>query len=1410
MDKELPTKISMAELQRLARDPEFPDAELRNFFTARPEISHPFSPAIIPNPRLVDVAEPEDEFEAAVMMNWANDFSRLRRQIKFRRREGNGDKRPVIVSEGDSWFQFPFLLVDVIDQLSDEFNVWSVGAAGDTLQNMVIDQPEYLEALVEHENVVRAFLFSGSGNDFLGVDSSGKSKLPEILKPYKEGKPAKWYIDTTSLKQRLQFVEDLYSQMLATIADRFPGLPVICHGYDYAIPGAVADDTRHPVYAAQDAWLGRPLRDDLGIVDPDLQRAITKLLIDRLNDRIASLCGGNGNGGAFKNAWHVDARGTLDAISLWSDELHPTNAGFAKVADKFREVIAAALPTLETTSYVCEASGESEPVLEVAAVKPHVNRQEETSHKSSRGGTKIDHIVVHYTTSRNINGTISHFKDGTPRVSAHYIVGRDGELVQMVADPLRAWHAGSSPMNARSIGIEHVAAAGDAITQKQSKTSVDLIRWLMHEYDIPIANVIPHVCVKPTSCCGDLFKEFGGGADKPCAVQKSALHKWLRTNGIGANTDADLQATVEERDVDDLRIAMAKQIVDFEARRDRFGHLIAYKLPAADGGGRYEVAGINERYHKNECDELVRLIDRKKYAEAERRAREFIAQFTDIAGRWCNNKAVEFYLRDCTFNRGPGGAARILQRALGVAVDGKVGPLTREAVTKAEVRPLVLLESLRNAREWYERVYVHRDEGSIFWKGLVNRWNKAQQVAVHFQNPNKEIEEVFETVTSVGAPISSQMRARMQLADDTTLETGDDIPFIESGPGKRPFDDIGDLSPVDNPEKMLNGWRAYRNGIQPEEDFEAIVERDTSLPASFLQLLSDHRRVVGRISAQGTNYRGQEGRWAGTGFLVSTNILLTNHHVLNSIEVASAASIDFEYEVLPSDLVAGEQEPSSPPGKHSHRFNPSRLFLTSPATGGGLDFTFVWVDIDSHSSLAPIPMRRSAFSVAKNEQAFVIHHPHGHGKRVSVDDVDVVDINTTVVRYVSDTMPGSSGSPVFDRQGRLFGLHHAGKRGDFRRPDGRIVGVLNEGIKIGAIVLDLERRRTTSEQTMAEAVLERVQGSDTMSGFFGNLGRARRIPTNATGVEAVVDAYRGSDADVDIGFWNIEWLANRYHDAEKLREAAALITDLGLDVWGLEEVSPQAVRALVEELDRNFREKYDYALSEPNAPEGKQSTAVIWKKKTMSGQREDWPEEIEPFWSLRSTDDFDGLEAVEGRIFNRYPGLFQFSTRRPCPFSFFVIPVHLKAMAEGSKRRRLASRLLARAIRLMTDKYGKNNDWVLGGDFNAELATNDFSELLRTDLTPLSAADEQAGSFSYIKSPNSLIDHIFLSPNLLRRTDGDDYFIVAKDKTVDNYAGKLSDHRPVLVRLSLNSASVHSERTTNVDTEIERLLADKG
>lgn len=189
----------------------------------------------------------------------------------------------------------------------------------------------------------------------------------------------------------------------------------------------------------------------------------------------------------------------------------------------------------------------------------------------------------------------------------------------------------------------------------------------------------------------------------------------------------------------DLRLRMGRVIINFEARRDAAGHLAVYKLPANDGGGTYEVAGINDKYDPEQAAALRSMVQSGRYEEAENYAAEYICKNTDVAATWgATNAGVEFYLRDSVFNRGPTGGAKILQIALGVGVDGSVGQITRSVL--AQATPTDLLIKLRAARERYEREFV--GYRANFWNGLVNRWDNALTEAKKFAaetQPGSEI-----------------------------------------------------------------------------------------------------------------------------------------------------------------------------------------------------------------------------------------------------------------------------------------------------------------------------------------------------------------------------------------------------------------------------------------------------------------------------------------------------------------------------------------------------------------------------------------------------------------------------------------------------------------------------------------------
>jgi hypothetical protein len=172
------------------------------------------------------------------------------------------------------------------------------------------------------------------------------------------------------------------------------------------------------------------------------------------------------------------------------------------------------------------------------------------------------------------------------------------------------------------------------------------------------------------------------------------------------------------------RLKMAQWIVNQEARRDAHGRLSVYNLPANDGGGRFEVAGINERYDTKECLKLVAMLNLGQYAAAEREAALYIASQTDAAAKWTRLPAAELFLRDTIFNRGLAGATKILQMALGGVARSQVAT----AVLQAEQNPRLFIERLRAAREEYEWKVVGRRANMV--AGLTNRWNHARDQAL--------------------------------------------------------------------------------------------------------------------------------------------------------------------------------------------------------------------------------------------------------------------------------------------------------------------------------------------------------------------------------------------------------------------------------------------------------------------------------------------------------------------------------------------------------------------------------------------------------------------------------------------------------------------------------------------------------
>jgi hypothetical protein len=108
-------------------------------------------------------------------------------------------------------------------------------------------------------------------------------------------------------------------------------------------------------------------------------------------------------------------------------------------------------------------------------------------HREFRRASSIRMIVVH-TIQGTAAGAISWFRNPRARAASHFVVSRDGDVVQMVPESRIAWHAGNGYVNAHSIGIEHEGYVGVAgiYTDAEYRASARLAARLTRRYAIPL------------------------------------------------------------------------------------------------------------------------------------------------------------------------------------------------------------------------------------------------------------------------------------------------------------------------------------------------------------------------------------------------------------------------------------------------------------------------------------------------------------------------------------------------------------------------------------------------------------------------------------------------------------------------------------------------------------------------------------------------------------------------------------------------------------------------------------------------------------------------------------------------------------------------------------------------------------
>lgn len=113
----------------------------------------------------------------------------------------------------------------------------------------------------------------------------------------------------------------------------------------------------------------------------------------------------------------------------------------------------------------------------------------------------IDMVIVHVTQG-SFDSAVSAFQDPGHKASAHYIVGQDGRVTQMIRELDVAYHAGNRDYNERSVGIEHAGFVDrpEDFTDEMYESSARLTARICARYDIPVdrKHIIGHVEVPGT------------------------------------------------------------------------------------------------------------------------------------------------------------------------------------------------------------------------------------------------------------------------------------------------------------------------------------------------------------------------------------------------------------------------------------------------------------------------------------------------------------------------------------------------------------------------------------------------------------------------------------------------------------------------------------------------------------------------------------------------------------------------------------------------------------------------------------------------------------------------------------------------------------------------------------------------
>jgi V8-like Glu-specific endopeptidase len=229
-------------------------------------------------------------------------------------------------------------------------------------------------------------------------------------------------------------------------------------------------------------------------------------------------------------------------------------------------------------------------------------------------------------------------------------------------------------------------------------------------------------------------------------------------------------------------------------------------------------------------------------------------------------------------------------------------------------------------------------------------------------------------------------------------------------------------SPVIGPE--AKNWQGPTLPTQLEK---IIGARSTLVSIAYFEIGLKKARSVVRVKLTDGS--------SGTGFITENNFLVTNNHVIRDQTAASTCCLECNYQLTADGLNAPIDQ--------------YKLIPETFKTSNEHDWTLVQIAGNPTAKWGSLPLKPR--QPKPGDYVNIIQHPGGGPKQISIAANIVVYVGGGRIQYLTDTLPGSSGSPVFDSEWNVVALHHSG--GWLEEPNAlsKTTYYRNEGISVDLI-----------------------------------------------------------------------------------------------------------------------------------------------------------------------------------------------------------------------------------------------------------------------------------------------------------------------------------------------------------------------